>query len=56
MLDVFVVATLLVFLSMRENGLSRASMGEGVYFFLGYVLLSIVSGYAADSWLRRLSQ
>ena len=56
MLDVFVVATLLVFLSMRENGLSRASMGEGVYFFLGYVLLSIVSGLVAEKVVADASE
>jgi hypothetical protein len=53
MLDVFVVATLLVFLSMKENGLSRASMGEGVYFFLGYVLLSMVLSLVAERVLHR---
>lgn len=43
MLDVFVVATLLVYLTSNGNALSHAEIQVGLYFFLLYVLLSMVT-------------
>ena len=43
MTDVFVVATLLVYLSSNNADLTHAEVGVGVYFFLIYVLLSMVT-------------
>jgi hypothetical protein len=53
MLDVFVVATLLVFLTFEHGDVSRAEVGPGVYFFLGYVLMSLGVSVTAE---RMLSQ
>jgi len=53
MLDVFVVAVLLVFLSLKSGDVSRADIAEGLYFFVGYVLLSIVVSLAAERMLEK---
>jgi hypothetical protein len=53
MLDVFVVATLLVFLTFEHGDVSRAQVGPGVYFFLGYVLMSMGVSVAAERMLSR---
>lgn len=42
MADVFVVA-LLTFLSLNGDGLTDARLGIGLYFFAGYVLLSLLA-------------
>ena len=45
MTDVFVVAVLLAFLASGPEGLTRASLGVGLYFFAGYAVLSQVAGH-----------
>ncbi len=42
MLDVFVVAILVTWFSVRENGSTDAQLQAGVFFFLIYVVLSMV--------------
>ncbi len=52
MLDVFVVALLLVYLTSNQQDVSRAEAEIGLYFFLAYVLLSMVASLSADTMLR----
>lgn len=53
MLDVFVVALFLVYLSSNQGGVSRAEVEVGLYFFLAYVLLSLVLSLGIDRLLHR---
>jgi len=41
MIDVFVIAILLVYLSSNSNDISDANIAQGLYFFLLYLFLSI---------------
>ena len=43
MADVFVVALLLAVFSLGSDGLTDARLGIGLYFFAGYVLLSLLA-------------
>ncbi len=43
MLDVFVVAIFLVYLSSNQGEVSRAEIQIGLYFFLTYVILSMIT-------------
>lgn len=43
MADVFVVAIIVAFFSTAGNGLTRAEVQAGLYFFAGYVVLSLVA-------------
>ncbi|ADV47325.1 paraquat-inducible protein A [Nitratifractor salsuginis] len=52
MLDVFVVALLLVFLTSRGTDVSRAEAEIGIYFFLAYVILSLAASLAAEKMLE----
>lgn len=52
MLDVFVVALLLVYLTSSHSDISRAEAEIGLYFFLAYVLLSMIASLAADKMLQ----
>ncbi len=54
MLDVFVVALLLVFLTSRGTDVSRAEAEIGIYFFLSYVLLSMGASLVAEQMLKRV--
>ncbi|WP_457605567.1 paraquat-inducible protein A [Nitratifractor sp.] len=54
MLDVFVVALLLVFLTSRGTDVSRAEAEIGIYFFLVYVILSVAASLAAERMLRQV--
>ena len=54
MLDVFVVALLLVFLTSRGTDVSRAEAEIGIYFFLAYVFLSLAASLAAERMLSQL--
>jgi hypothetical protein len=54
MIDVFVVATLLVYLTSNgDNSLSHAEIQVGLYFFLLYVLLSMVTAILTQKVLHR---
>lgn len=52
MADVFVVATFLVYLSGSRGEMSRAEVQMGLYFFLAYVILSMVASLSADKMLQ----
>lgn len=53
MTDVFVVATFLVYLSAGKGGMSRTEVQAGLYFFLAYVILSMLASLTADKMLRQ---
>ncbi len=54
MVDVFVVATFLVYLTSDGGGTSRAEVEAGLYFFLAYVIVSMLVSLSADKMLYRL--
>jgi hypothetical protein len=54
MADVFVVATFLVYLSAGKADVSRAALLPGFYFFLIYVILSILASLSAERMLKGL--
>jgi len=53
MLDVFVVAILLVYLTASHSDISRAEAEIGLYFFLAYVLLSMIASLSANAMLKQ---
>jgi uncharacterized paraquat-inducible protein A len=54
MVDVFVVATFLVYLTANKGDVSRAEVEVGFYFFLAYVIVSMLMSLSADKMLHRL--
>ncbi len=54
MVDVFVVATFLVYLTGNGGDVSRAEVEVGLYFFLAYVIVSMLVSLSADKMLHRL--
>jgi len=52
MADVFVVATLLVFLSNSGDGSSHAEIEVGLYFFMAYVIVSMIATLSTDRLLQ----
>ncbi len=55
MLDVFVVAVLLVYLTSNGSDVSHAEVQVGLYFFLAYVIVSMLVSLSADKMLSRRS-
>ena len=53
MLDVFVVSTLLVYLTSNGSDVSHAEVQAGLYFFLAYVFVSMLVSLGADEMLCR---
>lgn len=53
MLDVFVVAVLLVYLTGSGSDVSQAEVQAGLYFFLAYVIVSMLVSLSADKMLER---
>ena len=53
MVDVFVVATLLVFLTGNGSDVSDAEVQVGIYYFLAYVIVSMLVSLSADKMLER---
>ncbi len=51
MVDVFVVAVFLVFLTANNAQISHAEVEVGLYFFLAYVMVSMVVSLSADKML-----
>ncbi|MNN99281.1 Paraquat-inducible protein A [compost metagenome] len=51
MVDVFVVAVFLVYLTANKGDVSRAEVEVGLYFFLAYVILSMLVSLSADKML-----
>jgi hypothetical protein len=52
MIDVFVVATFLVYLTSNNEGVSHAEIQVGLYFFLVYVLLSMITAIQTQKVLE----
>lgn len=52
MIDVFVVATFLVYLTSNSGGISEAEIQVGLYFFLAYVLLSMITAIRTQKVLE----
>jgi len=53
MVDVFVVATFLVYLTIDKGDVSRAEIEAGLYFFLAYVIISMIVSLSADKMLHK---
>jgi len=53
MVDVFVVATFLVYLTVDRGDVSRAEVEVGLYFFLAYVIVSMLISLSADRMLHQ---
>jgi len=56
MVDVFVVATFLVYLTSNKGDVSRAEVEVGLYFFLAYVIVSMLVSLSADKMLHQAKQ
>ena len=54
MVDVFVVAVFLVYLTANKGDVSRAEVEVGLYFFLAYVIVSMLVSLSADKMLHKL--
>ncbi|MGB5506638.1 MAG: paraquat-inducible protein A, partial [Sulfurovum sp.] len=54
MVDVFVVAVFLVYLTANKGDVSRAEIEMGLYFFLAYVIISMLVSLSADRMLQKL--
>jgi len=53
MVDVFVVAVFLVYLTANKGDVSRAEVEVGLYFFLAYVIVSMLLSLSADKMLQQ---
>jgi len=53
MVDVFVVAVFLVYLTANKGEVSRAQVEVGLYFFLAYVIVSMLVSLSADKMLHQ---
>jgi len=56
MVDVFVVAVFLVYLTSNNADVSRAEIEVGLYFFLAYVIVSMLMSISADRMLSEKQQ
>jgi uncharacterized paraquat-inducible protein A len=54
MVDVFVVSTFLVYLSTNSGDITRSEVEIGIYFFLAYVIVSMLVSLAADKMLHNV--
>jgi len=54
MVDVFVVAVFLVYLTANKGDVSRAEVEVGLYFFLAYVIVSMMVSLSADKMVQQL--
>jgi len=54
MIDVFVVAVLLVYLTTNGKGISHAEIQVGLYFFLIYVILSMITAILTQKLLNKV--
>ncbi|NPA50875.1 MAG: paraquat-inducible protein A [Epsilonproteobacteria bacterium] len=55
MIDVFVVSLLLVFMSMQGGENSKSEIEAGLYLFLGYIFLSLISSISIEYLLKNNS-
>jgi len=56
MVDVFVVAVFLVYLTANKGDVSRAEVEMGLYFFLAYVIVSMFVSLSADRMLQKMKE
>jgi len=56
MVDVFVVAILLVFLSANKGDISKAEVEVGIYIFLMYVIASMFISLSADKMIQNIKK
>jgi len=56
MVDVFVVAVFLVYLTANKGDVSRAQVEVGLYFFLAYVIVSMLVSLSVDKMLYHLKR
>lgn len=56
MIDVFVVATFLVYFTSNTGGISEAEIQAGLYFFLAYVILSMITAIQTHKVLTPLKE
>ena len=54
MVDVFVVAIFLVYLTANKGDVSRAEIEIGLYFFLAYVIVSMLLSLSAEKMLKQI--
>lgn len=54
MVDVFVVAVLLVFLSANKGDISKAEVEMGIYVFMCYVIASMIVSISASKMLKNI--
>jgi hypothetical protein len=54
MLDVFVVATFLVYFTSNTDGITKAEIQVGLYFFLTYVILSMITAILTQKVLNKV--
>jgi uncharacterized paraquat-inducible protein A len=52
MVDVFVVAVFLVYLTANKGDISRAEVEMGLYYFLAYVIVSMLVSLSANKMLQ----
>jgi uncharacterized paraquat-inducible protein A len=52
MVDVFVVAVFLVYLTGNKGEISRAEVEMGLYYFLAYVIVSMLVSLSANKMLQ----
>ena len=56
MLDVFVVSTFLVYFTSNTGGITKAEIQVGLYFFLTYVILSMITAILTQKVLEKYKQ
>lgn len=56
MIDIFVVAVLLVFLTANKGDISKAEIGVGLYMFLAYVIISMFSNITINKMLKKVNK
>lgn len=55
MIDVFVVATFLVYFTSDTGGITKAEIQVGLYFFLTYVILSMITAILTQKVLNKVN-
>jgi len=56
MVDVFVVAVFLVYLTTNKGDVTKAQIEVGLYFFLSYVIVSMLVSISADKMLEKIKE
>lgn len=56
MVDVFVVAVFLVYLTTNKGDVTKAQIEVGLYFFLSYVIVSMLVSISAEKMLEKIKE